>query len=371
MGTLTAFGLLPHLIFSLPAGVWLDRVRTRRRLMIARRPCPGRADRAASRSPRSMGVLAMPQLYVVGFAAGPCRSSSTCRGTRCSCRSPSATATSRRWPCSTAAARSPRSAARRSAACSSRSSVRRSRCSPTRCRSSARSSSCAGSARPNRRSKPSEGSTREQLAGRAVVRARRPDHAPDAAVGRDRSTCSRSPSSALFILYATTTLGVSPGALGLALGTGAIGAVIGAICRVADRPADRARAGLRAGLRALPGLAAADPAGRPGDVDAGDPGAALRVGVRGRARGHDPRHQRRGDPLRADARTGSAAGPAARSGSSTTASARSGRCSAGCWAGCSGSARRSSSATVLAHGRGPVPDRVADPAAARAPGGVA
>ncbi len=36
-------------------------------------------------------------------------------------------------------------------------------------------------------------------------------------------------SSALFILYATTELGVSPGALGLALGTGAIGAVIGAL----------------------------------------------------------------------------------------------------------------------------------------------
>jgi MFS family permease len=36
-------------------------------------------------------------------------------------------------------------------------------------------------------------------------------------------------SSALFILYATTTLGVSPGLLGLALGTGAVGAVIGAI----------------------------------------------------------------------------------------------------------------------------------------------
>ena len=36
-------------------------------------------------------------------------------------------------------------------------------------------------------------------------------------------------SSALFILYATTTLGVSPGALGLALGTGSVGAVIGAI----------------------------------------------------------------------------------------------------------------------------------------------
>lgn len=34
MGVLTAVGLLPHLLFSLPAGVWLDRVRDRRRLMI-------------------------------------------------------------------------------------------------------------------------------------------------------------------------------------------------------------------------------------------------------------------------------------------------------------------------------------------------
>src|SRR6185503_6165795 len=34
MGVLTAVGLLPHLLFSLPAGVWLDRVKRRRRLMI-------------------------------------------------------------------------------------------------------------------------------------------------------------------------------------------------------------------------------------------------------------------------------------------------------------------------------------------------
>ena len=34
MGLLTAAGLLPHLLFSLPAGVWLDRVQQRRRLMI-------------------------------------------------------------------------------------------------------------------------------------------------------------------------------------------------------------------------------------------------------------------------------------------------------------------------------------------------
>ncbi len=34
MGLLTAASLLPHLFFSLPAGVWLDRVHRRRRLMI-------------------------------------------------------------------------------------------------------------------------------------------------------------------------------------------------------------------------------------------------------------------------------------------------------------------------------------------------
>src|SRR4051794_41420672 len=34
MGLLTAAGLLPNLLFSLPAGVWLDRVHRRRRLMI-------------------------------------------------------------------------------------------------------------------------------------------------------------------------------------------------------------------------------------------------------------------------------------------------------------------------------------------------
>ena len=69
MGTLTAVALLPHLLFSLPAGVWLDRVRSRRRLMIA-------ADliRAAAMASIplafAMGVLGMPQLYVVGFVAG-------------------------------------------------------------------------------------------------------------------------------------------------------------------------------------------------------------------------------------------------------------------------------------------------------------
>jgi MFS family permease len=69
MGLLTAAGLLPHLLFSLPAGVWLDRVHRRRRLMIV-------ADLARA------GVIALVPLafltnslsiellYVVAFVAG-------------------------------------------------------------------------------------------------------------------------------------------------------------------------------------------------------------------------------------------------------------------------------------------------------------
>ncbi len=61
MGTLTAVGLLPHLLFSLPAGVWLDRVRSRRRLMIAadlaraaaHREHPGRVRARRARRCRS------------------------------------------------------------------------------------------------------------------------------------------------------------------------------------------------------------------------------------------------------------------------------------------------------------------------------
>jgi len=54
MGLLTAIGLLPHLLFSLPAGVWLDRVHRRRRLMIL-------ADIG-----RAIGIAAIPVLYLSG-----------------------------------------------------------------------------------------------------------------------------------------------------------------------------------------------------------------------------------------------------------------------------------------------------------------
>jgi MFS family permease len=69
MGLLTAVGLLPHLLFSLPAGIWLDRVHNRRRLMIV-------ADiaRAAviATIPLAfyLGWLSIEQLFVVTFLAG-------------------------------------------------------------------------------------------------------------------------------------------------------------------------------------------------------------------------------------------------------------------------------------------------------------
>ncbi len=69
MGLLTAAGLVPHLLFSLPAGVWLDRVARRRRLMIIADLL--RAGLIAT-IPIAyfMGVLNLAQLYVVTFLVG-------------------------------------------------------------------------------------------------------------------------------------------------------------------------------------------------------------------------------------------------------------------------------------------------------------
>ncbi len=69
MGLLTAVGLLPHLLFSLPAGVWLDRVRRRRLVMIA--ADLGRAALMVS-VPIAwvLDVLTVGQLFVVAFLIG-------------------------------------------------------------------------------------------------------------------------------------------------------------------------------------------------------------------------------------------------------------------------------------------------------------
>jgi MFS family permease len=69
MGILTAVELLPHLLFSLPAGVWLDRVRTRRRLMILMDLGRG-AALAFIPLAFFLGWLTMPVLLVVAFIVG-------------------------------------------------------------------------------------------------------------------------------------------------------------------------------------------------------------------------------------------------------------------------------------------------------------
>jgi predicted MFS family arabinose efflux permease len=69
MGLLVAAELLPHLLFSLLAGVWIERSRRRRRLMIV-------ADLARALLLASLplaaafDVLSFPQLYLVAFAVG-------------------------------------------------------------------------------------------------------------------------------------------------------------------------------------------------------------------------------------------------------------------------------------------------------------
>jgi MFS family permease len=69
MGLLTAAALLPHLLFSLPAGVWLDRIRRRRRLMIAADLL--RAALAATIPVAYvLGALRLEQLFVVAFLNG-------------------------------------------------------------------------------------------------------------------------------------------------------------------------------------------------------------------------------------------------------------------------------------------------------------
>ncbi|MCM2419346.1 MFS transporter [Streptomyces sp. RKAG293] len=71
MGWLSAAGLLPALLFSLPAGAWADRRGSRRRIMIA-------ADlvRAALMlslpAAYALDLLTLTHLYVIAFAVGAC-----------------------------------------------------------------------------------------------------------------------------------------------------------------------------------------------------------------------------------------------------------------------------------------------------------
>src|SRR5258705_10302049 len=69
MGYLTAAGLVPHLLFSLVAGAWADRVPYKRRIMIV---ADIRRALALLAVPALyfLNGLSMPQLYLVAFAVG-------------------------------------------------------------------------------------------------------------------------------------------------------------------------------------------------------------------------------------------------------------------------------------------------------------
>jgi MFS family permease len=69
MGYLGAATLLPHLFLSLPAGVWLDRVANRKRIMVA--ADLGRALLLASiPTAYALDALSLAQLYAIGFLIG-------------------------------------------------------------------------------------------------------------------------------------------------------------------------------------------------------------------------------------------------------------------------------------------------------------
>jgi len=69
MGLLTAAGLLPNLFFALPAGVWLDRVHHRRRLMIAADLCRALVIASVAVTFVLHG-LTLTQLFATTFVAG-------------------------------------------------------------------------------------------------------------------------------------------------------------------------------------------------------------------------------------------------------------------------------------------------------------
>jgi MFS family permease len=69
MGLLTAVGLLPYLLFSLPGGVWLDRVHRRRRLMILSDVVRA-AVIALVPVAYLLNVLSMELLFVLSFVVG-------------------------------------------------------------------------------------------------------------------------------------------------------------------------------------------------------------------------------------------------------------------------------------------------------------
>jgi MFS family permease len=238
MGTLTAVGLLPHLILSLPAGVWLDRVRNRRRLMIV-------ADilRASLiiTIPAAflLDALGMPQLFVVAFLVG-----SLAVAFDISWNTIFVSVTPRDQFVSANALFS----GSRSLAWVAGPSIGGGLIQLLGAAGAmvVDALSFIGSAfflrrvnAPEPPIEPSPGSVRAQLATGLSFLARDPILRP-ALTAVATVNLFNFAFTALFILYVTTYLGVTPGVLGLALGAGAVGGVVGALVA--------ARVGRRIGL---------------------------------------------------------------------------------------------------------------------------
>lgn len=227
MGYLVAAELMPHLFFSLPAGVWIERVAGRRRIMIL--SDLARAGLVASVPlAYALDALTFAQLYAVAFVAGTLAvlfdiSYSTLY-----------VAVTRREDYVEANSLLNGSRAFSSVAGPSAGGVLiQALSAPTALLADAASylasALALGRIRADEPSvEPSEGGIRVQISEgmRFIVRSRilRPLLASVATLNFFNFVFG-----ALFILYATRELGVRAGTLGLVLGAGAVGGIIGAI----------------------------------------------------------------------------------------------------------------------------------------------
>lgn len=238
MGLLTAAGLLPNLILSLPAGVWLDRVRRRRRVMIV--ADLGRAVLVAAVPVAwALGWLTLELLFVVAFAAG-------CLAVLFDVLWATvfvSVAPRERYVEGNALLSGSRSLAWVIGPGVSGGFVQVFGAPLTLLLDALSYVASAASLRRIRAEEPpieaDQAGIRERLLAGLVFIARDPIMRPTlTAVGT--INLFNLAFSALFVLYATSELGVSPGVLGLVLGTGAVGGVLGAVVA--------ARIGRRIGL---------------------------------------------------------------------------------------------------------------------------
>ncbi len=262
MGLLTAFGLLPHLLFSLPAGVWLDRVQQRRRLMILMDL--GRAG-AIAIVPLAvfLGWLSVPLLFLIAFLVGAMSLIFTiCWGTLF------VTVAKRdQYVEANALLNGSRSVSNVGGPAMAGVLIQVLTAPIALLLDAA---SFVGSAfflrRITAREAPIErepGSIRSQLATGLTFTARDPIVRPSVLAASTMNLFNYG-FQGLFILYVLQYLGVEPGLLGLALGSGAVGSVIGAI--VAGRIGRRLGIGgaFMLGLILFPGATILIPIAAPG-----------------------------------------------------------------------------------------------------------